>query len=923
MLSEALDPGSEEAVVLLRGEAGLGKSTLLRAAVEQPGRQGRLYSGAGQPLQQAIPYALLVDLIELRQPATDELHVAVHRTVMVTEPATPPPDPYSLVLAVTERIADLITGASGAVAFVIDDLHWVDAPSLSVLDRLLRRAPSLGLRMLLSTRPTTRPEVQAVIDHVEAMGSRVVDLAPLSSDDSLRLLSDLLGGPPGPRLTALARGAAGNPLYIAQLVEAMQSAGQVTARDGLADVETSELPSSFRGAVLGRIGGLPAETVRALRGAAVLGTSVDVAEVAALSRATALAVLADLDPAITAGLLVERGGALAFRHDLVRAALYDDMPVRARQALHRSAAAAVRDPGAVAAHLEAAGPPFSEAELDRLHRAALELESIDPRRAGELLELLLEQVHPDDTRREELRVRRTRCLVRGGDLQGAAALLGDLDDRAGTDVDVGIAVLEAQAARDEPEADLVARVAGAATKIDDEAHRLEVLGVVAYHAARSDPAGFRELLSALPVDDPAASVDARLHLLLARATRQALDGDLSSAIVDAQRAYALARDGRAGPQASVRAGLTLGVFGGDLAPSRPAAVAALEHATRWAEDSGQPGLVPASHALLANAYWADGDWEAAEAAYRSALAAAEEVENHRWYAEARCGLTHMSADRGSIAEAQEHLAACIATGRLVGAGQGSGAVAGTGRNWVTVAGLEGRIAYGAGRDAEAIARWSADLRDPRAVAFTKAISAMDLAVVALSAGDRAALELAADALAPHATEGPPVGMVRPLVTAALCGDVAVAAKAAEGARIAPVYGFGKMAEVAGLVARDAGQVEVAVTWLREALAAWGRCGADALSRRTAGWLDQLGISTRGAVRVRPTTGWGSLTDAERRVVPLVADGLLYREVAARLHLSRRTVETHVASALRKLELRSRAELGAAYWRQGRIGNENR
>jgi len=923
MLSSALDPASEDTVLLLRGEAGVGKSTLLHRVVERPGTQVSVCSVAGQPLQQAIPYALVVDLVQLGGLATDELHAAVTRTVLEGGTARPTDDPYSLVLAVTDRIVDVISSATDTVAFVIDDLHWVDAPSLSVLDRLLRRAPSLGLRMLLSTRPTARPEVQALTARVEAMGGRVMELPPMSRDDSLRLLSELIGGVPGPKLTALARGAAGNPLYIAELAKALQVAGHLSSRDGRTDVDTSELPSSFRAAVLGRIGGLPRGAVMALRGAAALGTSVDVAAVAAVLGTTPLAVLADVGPAITAGLLVERGGTLVFRHDLIRAALYDDMPVDAQQALHRSAAAAVRDPGAVAAHLEAAGPPFSEADLDQLQRAALKLESVDPRRAAALFELLLEHIDDEGPRREELRIHRVRCLVRGGDIDGAAALLADLADHAGIEVDAGIAVLEGQAARDEPEADLVARLATAATKIDDDAHRLEVLGVVAYHAARSDPVRFRELLSTLPVDDPAAPVDAQLHLLLARATRQALDGDLSSAIADAQRAYAFARDGRAGPQASVRAGLTLGVFGGDISPFRPAAVDALEHATRWAEDSGQTGLVPATHALLANAYWADGDWEAAETAYRSALAAAEEVENHRWYAEARCGLTHMSADRGLFAEAQEHLAACIATDQMVGAGQRSSAVAGTGRNWMTVAALEARIAYGAGRDADAIAGWSTDLRDPRAVAFTKAISAMDLTVVALAGRDRAALELAADALEPHATEGPPVGMVRPLVTAAVRGDVEAAANAAEGARPAPVYGFGKMAEIAGLVARDAGQPEVAVTWLREALAAWGRCGADALSRRTAGWLDQLGISSRGAVRVHPTTGWDSLTDAEWRVVPLVAEGLLYREVAARLHLSRRTVETHVASALRKLALRSRAELGAAYWRQDRTGNEDR
>lgn len=78
------------------------------------------------------------------------------------------------------------------------------------------------------------------------------------------------------------------------------------------------------------------------------------------------------------------------------------------------------------------------------------------------------------------------------------------------------------------------------------------------------------------------------------------------------------------------------------------------------------------------------------------------------------------------------------------------------------------------------------------------------------------------------------------------------------------------------------------------------------------------MTTRTRVHVSTTTttatggGWGSLTDAERRVVPFVAEGMLYREIGRRLYVSRRTVESHVASVFRKVGVRSRSELARAY-----------
>ena len=69
-------------------------------------------------------------------------------------------------------------------------------------------------------------------------------------------------------------------------------------------------------------------------------------------------------------------------------------------------------------------------------------------------------------------------------------------------------------------------------------------------------------------------------------------------------------------------------------------------------------------------------------------------------------------------------------------------------------------------------------------------------------------------------------------------------------------------------------------------------------------------------RRRAEDGWDALTDSERRVVDLVGEGLTYREIGERLFISRRTVETHVARAFRKLGVRSRAELAAALIERG-------
>jgi len=105
------------------------------------------------------------------------------------------------------------------------------------------------------------------------------------------------------------------------------------------------------------------------------------------------------------------------------------------------------------------------------------------------------------------------------------------------------------------------------------------------------------------------------------------------------------------------------------------------------------------------------------------------------------------------------------------------------------------------------------------------------------------------------------------------------------------------------------------------VAGWVAAGREALGDEArAAWERGAGLSVEEAAvmarrgrgpRRRPEFGWPSLTPAERDVADLVARGLTNPEIAARLGVTAGTIKDHVSSALRKLSVRTRAELAAA------------
>jgi DNA-binding CsgD family transcriptional regulator len=107
----------------------------------------------------------------------------------------------------------------------------------------------------------------------------------------------------------------------------------------------------------------------------------------------------------------------------------------------------------------------------------------------------------------------------------------------------------------------------------------------------------------------------------------------------------------------------------------------------------------------------------------------------------------------------------------------------------------------------------------------------------------------------------------------------------------------------------------AMSTLRDAL---GEDGFDAA------WAEGAALSTEEAIayaqrgrgeRKRPSSGWASLTPTERDVVRLVSEGLGNRDIAARLFVSHRTVQTHLTHVYGKLGITSRVQLAQEAVRQ--------
>jgi tetratricopeptide (TPR) repeat protein len=382
--------------VLIEGEPGIGKSALVRAAVaEAPAAGCQVFWGVGDELGQALPLLPFLDGLRVREPSANPRRETIVRLLRGEADADRGTD-VPAVLA--EQLLALITEqcAAGPVILVIDDLQWADPASVTLWGRLARSARQVPLLLIGMMRPVPRRNDLLALRRA-AGGAARIELSALSQAAVADLVAALARGRPSDDLLRLAGEAAGNPLYVTELVTALTRNSKVTITGaGVAALTAGSVPGSLSAAILDRLGFVTGPAREMLRAAALLGVDFAVTELAIILDRGIADLARAIDEARAAGVLAESGNGLGFRHPLIRAALYDEMPAPVRAAWHRDAGRALAAAGAPADRVArqmlpaVAGPagtaePMDQWTLSWLAGAADLLISQAPQVAAELL----------------------------------------------------------------------------------------------------------------------------------------------------------------------------------------------------------------------------------------------------------------------------------------------------------------------------------------------------------------------------------------------------------------------------------------------------------------------------------------------------------------------------------------------------------
>jgi DNA-binding SARP family transcriptional activator len=361
----ALAEGKGQAV-WLEGEPGIGKSELLTAGLAGlDDADVEVCWGAGDELAQRFTLRVIRECLAVAPESADPRRARLAELMLRSSARDEVLGRATTAVSLVDEVVALVRQLcqDRPLALVVDDVQWVDEASMLAWSRLARATDQLPLLVIGACRPLPRSgQLQSMRETAARRGGIMLGLDRLPDPAVGELLHAIVRAIPGPGLRRLAERAAGNPLYLQELVDALvrEETVEITA-DGTADVASSAdvtAPTSLASALARRLGFLSQATVDVLRRAALFGTEFRLDELAAVLVRPASELIGAVGESTTARVLTADGDRLAFRHPLIRQALYEGMGHAVRAALHRQAAERLDRAGAsmdiVAAQLAAA-----------------------------------------------------------------------------------------------------------------------------------------------------------------------------------------------------------------------------------------------------------------------------------------------------------------------------------------------------------------------------------------------------------------------------------------------------------------------------------------------------------------------------------------------------------------------------------------
>ena len=908
-------------LVLIEGEAGIGKSAILRQGASELEREGlSVLTARGGELERDFPLGVARQLLEREVDLTlteregeaaagpAELAVAALRGQL--DPPRGAPDPFSVQHGLYWLVAYL--SEMRPLVLLVDDAHWSDLLSLRWLAYLARRLEGLPIGLVMAARPLIDDERVEPLDAIRREAQEAesrVSLEGLSPEACAELITAIASVEPRPDFVAGAHAlAAGNPFLLRELVRTLAEEGYAADSTSRADLERLG-PTAVASSVVLRLGRLKPGATHLARAASVLGGETPLHTAAALA-GLGLDESAAAAHGLAVGGILSSTDPLEFRHPLVRAAIYGDVPEHDRLELHARAATLLREHAEpaerVAAQLLHARRGGSEEVVATLREAAKNaLARGAPESSADYLARALNEPPSRAVRgellyelgRAELALSRPAAAER---LSEALRLSEDPEGRSGIALDLAraltmvarfdeaIEVLDQALEEIERSSELAIRLESermvaarllveertpAAQRLADRgeelrgrtaAERLLLANLSFESHVRGDPAGKSAGLALTALANGSLLAEEgpdRLEVSLAAWTL-ALDDELSASQAALEEIVAASR--RLGSALGFTMASSILAFvaqrRGELATAESHARAVLDFdpKERW------PMGLPLAVGFLAEALLDAGRIDEAEA---------------------------LLADYGFMGELPDFtllIPIMFSRARLRRARREEDAA------------LEELLE--AGRRAKA---WGS--RNPSLLPWRV------LAAEILASRGRvaAAQELIDEQLALATAAQSQRALGQGLRVAALAGDTDVAQSTLErsmehleaaGARLE----LARSAVELGSLLRRTRRRKESREPLYLALELAAGCGAEPLAARARTELAAAGARPRKPMR----SGAEALTPSERRVCELAQQGLANPEIAQTLFVTRATVESHLRSSYRKLDISSRRELDA-------------
>jgi ATP/maltotriose-dependent transcriptional regulator MalT len=946
-LEEALAAAQagESSLLAISGEGGIGKSRLLEELRRRAEERGLLVlTGRAAEFEGDLPFSVWIDALDdhlasMDVDDPDELGgvgllseaagiLPSLRGLAGQEAPNPLGDERHRTHVAVRRLLERLA-ARQPLALLLDDLHWADHGSVELLASIVRRRPAGPLLLALAHRP--RPVAErlfAAIDRAERDGVlRRLELDPLTRDEVRELLGDDVGSK---TLELLHGESGGNPFYIEQLARA-----ETSTADGGAARRLQELPGvppAVTAALADEVRGLGRSARLVLDAASVAGDPFECDLAAAIADVPEDDALAGLDELVASSLVhtTDVPRRFAFRHPLVRRAVYESTRRGWRITAHARAAdalAARDEPAATLAHhVEQSARDGDLAAVELLQTAGDDVAARTPATAVRWFEAALRLLPPGeegDRRRPGLLISLATSLAAAGRYEETRATLVGLiealpPDAIGPRVSLTgfcaaiehllgrhaeaherlLTTLEGLPDRRSPDAltlmvelatdafyggrfddmeQWAAEALAAAHAEHDDAHAAAASGLLALaftltgrieDAVRQQREA-AELLDSITDEELAIRPDAATQLAWAEIYLECY----GQALKHARRGIAVARATGQGQYVSITTIAEAMALGGHgRTKEGMELLAGAVESARLSDNRQLLSLALLNYAIGA---WTIGDPEGGLRAAEESVELARSLDDSvlAAYASGSLGIIMAESERAAEVPALLHAA---------GGGPDLPLLPAPWRPTYLEALARGELAAGRLEEARRAAQTAADLGARLGLSLTNAHAKRAQAAVALAEGDP---ERAAE----HALE-----------------SAATADTGIPGAEIAAA----RARALAGRAFAAAGDRDAAIEQFERAEADLDRLGAARFRDEVVHELRRLGRRPRH--RPAPgdpeSDGIAALSERERQVAELVADRRMNKEIAAELFLSEKTVESHLRNVFMKLGVSSRVEV---------------